>query len=247
MKILFSPSETKRALVTHHSLEKNCLLFPYLYEKRYCVLKRYQSLLDAQDITTLQHLFGIKDEKKIMINASKNIFNSLTCKAVERYDGIAYKYLQFESLNRDAQAYIENNVMIFSNLFGPLLAGDLIPEYKLKQGESLDGFKTDSFYKEHFSGAIDEWIGDELLFDLRASFYEKFYTPKQPYITMKFLKDGKVLSHYAKAYRGKILREAAMLQPQDEKEFQKIHFSGLCLQEILQSKHKREYIFNIIV
>jgi cytoplasmic iron level regulating protein YaaA (DUF328/UPF0246 family) len=246
MKILFSPSETKRTLATHGMLEKENLVFPSLYEKRHQVLMQYQVLLKTHDTTLLQNLFGIKDTQKILIQASKNIFDSFTCKAILRYSGIAYDHLLFETLDKNAQAYIEHHVMIFSNLFGPLLAGDLIPEYKLQQGESLDGFKTENFYKEHFSDAVDTWIGDETILDLRAGYYEKFYTLKKPFITMKFLKNDKVVSHYAKAYRGQVLREIAIHQPNDEKELGKIGFEGLRVREIKEQKLKREYIFDII-
>lgn len=246
MKILFSPSETKSALKTHGVLEEKSLLFPYLYEKRLFVLNQYQSLLDTKDIDKLRALFGIKDEQKILLYASEHIFNAATCKAILRYCGIAYDHLDFTSLDSNAQTYIEKHTMIFSNLFGPLLAGDLIPEYKLQQGESLDGFKTESFYKEHFSEAIDDWIGDESVLDLRAGFYEKFYTLKRPYITMQFLKNGKVVSHFAKAYRGEVLRQIAIHQPYDEKELGEIHFKGLHIHEIITQKLKREYVFTII-
>jgi len=246
MKILFSPSETKSELTTHGKLEKTSLIFPYLYEKRLQVLKNYQALLTTHDLPTLQQLFGIKDTQKILAQASKPIFDALTCKAILRYSGIAYDHLRFETLNENAHAYIEANAMIFSNLFGPLLAGDLIPEYKLQQGESLAGFKTEAFYKEHFSDAIDTWLGDECVLDLRAGFYEKFYTLKRPYITMKFLKNGKVVSHFAKAYRGQVLREIALHQPKDEKELSAIAFTDLRIKEILEQKLKREYVFTII-
>lgn len=246
MKVLFSPSETKRALATHGSMEETSLLFPYLYKKRHFVLEQYQSLLNTKDTDKLRALFGIKDEQKILLYASQNIFNAATCKAILRYSGIAYDHLGFESLDINAQNYIEEHVMIFSNLFGPLLAGNLIPEYKLHQGESLNGFKTESFYKEHFSHALDAWIDEECVLDLRAGFYEKFYTLKRPYITMKFLKQGKVVSHFAKAYRGEVLRQIAIHQPHDEKELGEIHFKGLHIHEIITQKLKREYVFTII-
>ncbi|ATB68555.1 hypothetical protein SJPD1_0427 [Sulfurospirillum diekertiae] len=246
MKILFSPSETKSALTTHGLLKKESLVFPSLYEKRHQVLKQYQALLETHDTTLLQNLFGIKDTQKILALSSKNIFDSFTCKAILRYSGIAYDHLLFETLDKNAQTYIENHVMIFSNLFGPLLAGDLIPEYKLQQGESLNGFKTEIFYKEYFNDAMDAWIGDETILDLRAGYYEKFYTLKQPFITMKFLKNDKVVSHFAKAYRGQVLREIAIHQPFNEKEFGKIGFEGLRIREIKEQKLKREYIFDII-
>ena len=246
MKILFSPSETKRAFSADEPINENSFSFPYLYEKRLYVLNQYQTLLEKADIPQLQQLFGIKDEHKVTAQASKHIFTSFTCKAIERYSGIAYDHLCFETLDEKAQTFIENNVLIFSNLFGPILAKDLIPDYKLQQGESLDGFKTELFYKEHFSGAIDALLENETIVDLRAGFYEKFYTLKRPYITMKFLKKGKVVSHFAKAYRGAVLRQIALHQPNDETELGKISFEGLRISEILEQKLKREYIFEII-
>lgn len=137
--------------------------------------------------------------------------------------------------------------MIFSNLFGPLLGSDEIPYYKFKQGESIDDFKPELFYKENFSPDIDSYIGDDLIIDLRAGFYEKFYKINSPYITMKFIKNGKVVSHWAKAYRGKVLRKLAQVQPNTIDEFENINFEGLHVEEILVKKLKREYIFKINV
>ena len=40
-------------------------------------------------------------------------------------------------------------------------------------------------------------------------FYEKFYKISKPYLTFKFIKNGKVVSHFAKAYRGILLKTMA--------------------------------------
>ena len=48
---------------------------------------------------------------------------------------------------------------------------------------------------------------------------------------MKFLKDGKSVSHWAKAYRGKVLRTIANLQPQTKEELLEIKYDGLKLIE----------------
>ena len=246
MKILFSPSESKRSGGLNLGLSKENFTFSYLYEKRLEVLKHYHTLIQNGDPLMLQHLFGIKDESKIHSLASMNIFNAPSLKAIERYTGVAYEYLNYPSLDTSSQAYIDSHTLIFSNLFGPILASDLIPEYKLHQGESLNGFKAELFYKEHFSHAIDTWIGDESILDLRAGFYEKFYTCTSPYITMKFLKRGKVVSHFAKAYRGYVLREVARVQPKNEKELCDIPFEKLKIYEIKRQKLKQEYIYEII-
>ena len=246
MKVLFSPSETKTHFAHHPSIDEKSFVFPALYSKRLEVLNAYETYINLASMENLQKLFGIKDIKKAEDLRLESLHHHFTCKAIERYDGVAYDYLAYNTLKADSQAWIDENVMIFSNLFGPILAKDLIPYYKLQQGESLDTFKPELFYKDHFSASIDQWIKDETILDLRAGFYEKFYTLKQPYITMKFLKTGKVVSHFAKAYRGKVLREIAHLKPIDEEAFLKIAFENLRIVEIKQNNLKREYICEII-
>ncbi len=246
MKILFSPSETKTDITNFGAIQRKSFIFPSLYEKRLTILEHYQTFLHEANTLSLQKLFGYKDMEKVIYYSNINPLTAFTCKAIERYSGVAYDYLDFKTLDSISQSFVEDHVMIFSNLFGPLLAKDLIPDYKVHQGESLNGLNLASFYKESFSTSIDEWIGDECVLDLRAGFYEKFYTLKRPFISMKFLKNGKNVSHFAKAYRGSVLRTMAQYRPKDEKELQQIPFLGLKIKEITLSKFKREYIFESI-
>lgn len=246
MKVLFSPSETKTTHVDSPSIHQNSFVFPDLYAKRCEVFSCYDSFANNASNDELQQLFGIKDETKIQELTSSSILTSLTCKAIERYDGVAYDYLSYASLDLASRAWIESHVMIFSNLFGPILANDKIPYYKLQQGEALGSFKPEIFYKKYFSDAITSWLDNETILDLRAGFYEKFYTLSQPYITMKFLKNGKVVSHFAKAYRGTVLRTLAQHKPSTEKEFADIAFDALRIVEIKQGRFKKELVYEII-
>lgn len=81
--------------------------------------------------------------------------------------------------------------------------------------------------------------------DLRASFYERFYTIKKPFFTLKFIKNGKVVSHYAKYYRGLILKEMAKNNIESVDEFKNININELILSEIQEIKNKQEFIFEI--
>ena len=167
-------------------------------------------------------------------------------KAVLRYDGVAYDYLNYPALSCEAQQYIDTYVILFSNLFGPIRAGDAIPDYKLKQGALIEGLACEKFYKEHFSEALDAIIENHEILDLRAGFYDKFYIPKNPITTLKFLKEGKVVSHWAKAYRGVVLRAAAMHQVKTVEEFLGLTIEGLVLSEIIETKKKKEVVYNIL-
>ena len=144
--------------------------------------------------------------------------------------------------------------MIFSNLFGVLKAGDVgLPDYKLKQGETFNNLKIEKFYMDNFSFALDKYLENEDIIDLRAGFYEKFYKINKPYVTMKFIKDGKVVSHWAKAYRGIILKLLAKNSIKTIsifinssivfiEELMNMEIENLSIEEIKKQKNKTEII-----
>jgi cytoplasmic iron level regulating protein YaaA (DUF328/UPF0246 family) len=243
MKILLAPSETKKSGGEFKKLQFDN--FEFCPDEKLYVSNLYNDFLKSATDEELSKLFGIKKISDLESYKNRDLFNDPTMKAIERYTGVAYDYLDYPTLNDEQKEFIDNNLIIFSNIFGALKSRSLIPNYKLKQAEKIDGFKIESYYKEHTSDELDRYFEGELLIDLRAGFYDKFYTPKVPYITMKFIKAGKVVSHWAKAYRGKITRELAKYQPQTEKELNEIEFKNLFIKEILSMKNKKEYVFEI--
>ena len=237
MYILFSPSEGKKLGGEHPHFNQKSLLFPKLYDKRLPLLNEYNHLISNATLDALQKLTGIKKESEIL-KYKNDLFSSPTMPSLERYDGVAYDYLELSSLSAQEKEYLYNQTIIFSNLFGPILGGDKIPSYKFKQGATLSTTATEKVYKKEFSSSLDELLKNELVLDLRAGFYEKFYTLDQNFITMKFLKGGKSVSHWAKAYRGKVLQTLAKIQPKDEKELREISYEGLKFLESVPYKKK---------
>jgi len=242
MKILFAPSEGKNRSGDKKPDLKNLFFKSYDRSK---LINKYQNFINTADLSSLQKLFGLKKEKDIK-NSVVNIFSEPVKKAVQKYEGVAYDHLSYNSLSQSQKDFIDENLIIFSNLFGPLLAKDLIPYYRLKQGEKLDGFDIAKYYKDNFSNELDVFLENELIIDLRAAHYEKFYTIKKEHITCKFLKSGKVVSHWAKAYRGLLLKELSKYQPQSEDEFASIEFENLTIKEIVKKGKKKEYVYEII-
>ncbi len=226
MKILFAPSEAK-SLGGGESDMRFCFKI-----EREEFLRRYDEFLKKASEEELKKLFGTKELLKI------DIFNSPVKKAILRYTGVAYEYLDYLNLEKESQNFLDENLIIFSNLFGILCAKDLIPFYKLKQGEPLDGVKSENYYKEK----LKEINLQEEILDLRAGYYEKFYKP--PYcIKMKFLKNGKTVSHWAKAYRGKIAREIALNKIDSFRKLKNHRFKELTLIEIQQKRDHEMWIF----
>ncbi len=243
MKILLAPSETKRS-GGENSFDPSTLLFESLTPYRMKLLHTYINILQQGDMAVLSKMFGLKKEADILKN-KKDINHELTMKAIERYTGVAFDYLGYEKLDAKAQNYIDSHVILFSNLFGPIRANDLIPEYKLKQGEAVGGIKTEKFYHEHAGALMEAYLENDEILDLRAGFYDKFYKPNKPYTTLKFIKDGKVVSHWAKAYRGIVLREIAKVNITNMEDFRKLKIEGLEFQEANTKKNKTEFIYAI--
>ena len=243
MKILLAPSETKKS-GGDASFSPNTLLFEALLPHRTKLLHAYINVLQKGDIPTLSKMFGLKKEADILAH-KKDIIHELTMKAIQRYTGVAFDYLGYENLDEDSQHYIDSHVILFSNLFGPIRASDLIPEYKLKQGEAVGEIKTEKFYNEHSADLMEEYLMEDEILDLRAGFYDKFYKPSKSYTTLKFIKEGKVVSHWAKAYRGIVLREIAKAGIESLEAFMKLPIEGLSIKEIQTKKNKTEIIYEI--
>ena len=240
IKILFSPSEGKNSggkEIPKELLGSN--------DARVDILSEYNKIVTSGDEEAIKNLFGFKkmSDCEAYIN---DVFNSPLMSAIERYQGVAYDYLNLASLDADALAYLKNNTIIFSNLYGPILGGDPIANYKVKQGNNIGNVTPDKFYKERFSYQLDLYLGSDEILDLRAGYYDKFYKVTKPYTTLKFLKDGKTVSHWAKAYRGLVLRELAIHNISSIDEFMSLEIEGLSVQEIKVIKSKTEIVYNII-
>lgn len=239
LKILFSPSENKKI----GGVEEQRELFGS-NSARENILSEYNRIVISNDEEKIKELFGFKKFLDCLPYI-KDILKPPLMSAIERYDGVAYQYLSFSTLNNSAKEYIFANTIIFSNLYGPLLGGDTIANYKVKQGNNISNFVPDKFYKDRFSYQLDLYLSSSDILDLRAGYYDKFYEIKRPYTTLKFLKDGKVVSHWAKAYRGLVLRAVAQNKIESIEDFMKMEIDTLEVKEILKKKNNTEIVYKI--
>ena len=231
MKILLAPSEAKSKGGDSPLINKDSFSFPEIYDKRKEIIKKYDEFLKTTSDTKN---FG--DDKT-------SIFSRPTKKAILRYSGVAFKHLEYESLDENSKKWIEENVFIFSNLFGVIKAKDLIPYYVLKQGKK-PGFDIYQAHKELFTSILDEINKNEIFIDLRAKFYEKIYKPKN-YITFTFIKDNKIVSHFAKAYRGLLTRYIATYKPKNIDELLRIEFPNIKIIEVREKKGNLEIVCEV--
>ena len=241
MKILLAPSEAKNH-GGDNLFNSSHLIFKNLNREE--LIDRYNSIVLSDNREKISKIFGLKKDSDIELYI-KNIYSSKTLKAIDRYSGVAFDYLDYSSLDDKSQEYIYKNLLIFSNLFGVVRANDLILDYRLKQGEMVDGIKTDKFYKDSLSNLLNEYCKDEEILNLSANYYNKFYKPNKRYTTVKFLKNGKVVSHWAKAYRGTLLRFLAQNKIESIKELIKLEIPNLSLEDMKSLKDRDEIIYDV--
>ena len=113
IRTLFSPSEGKRGGGTSGTLSGETLLFGPA--SRRTILDAYNRLANGSDPSAVLALFGLKkiEDARTFI---ADLYTAPTMPAVERYDGVAYDYLDYASLDAKAKAYLQRQLIIFSNL-----------------------------------------------------------------------------------------------------------------------------------
>jgi len=244
MKILLAPAETKREGGNFSPYSKENFYFQEFNTVRDEVVTSYEEFLQKSTLEELSTWFGLKNVKECE-KYSSSIRKKPTLKAIQRYTGVAFDALDYDTLSVEQQKYCDENVVLFSNLFGPLRADDIIPDYKFKQGANLPNINVIVQYKTAIKDTLDNYLGNEVI-DLRAGFYDKFYKPSSPTITFKFLKEGKVVSHWAKHYRGRIVKELAQNNIKNFEQLMKLEIKGLKLREIQEKKNIKTLIMDIV-
>ena len=202
MLILIPPSEGKEKVKsTNLTFDKT----NFKFKREVNQVVRLLSLLDDED---LRSIYGTSQEKsEIFHRQNQDIFKSHCAKAIERYTGVVYEHINWASLSEKSKKYMEQNVFIFSGLFGMLTPLTLIPDYKLKMNVlSL---------QHHWNPILTEALYNETsIIDLLPQVHRKAYTPnKKNVIPVDFLiiNKGKktAAGHFGKAVKGEFIRYMA--------------------------------------
>ncbi|MGK0256279.1 MAG: cytoplasmic iron level regulating protein YaaA (DUF328/UPF0246 family) [Arcobacteraceae bacterium] len=244
MKILLAPAETKREGGDFSPYSEENFEFTKLFEVKNTIVHHYDKFITNSTIEELSSWFGLKNLKECE-KYKNTILNKPTMKAIKRYTGVAFDALDYENLDMNTQKYCGENVILFSNLFGAIKASDKIPNYKFKQGAVLEFIDVIKMYKENEKDFLDDYLGNEVV-DLRAGYYDKFYRPISNVITYKFFKNGKVVSHWAKHYRGLLVKEIAKNNIQNFEELMSLEITGLNLVEIIEKKNVKTLVMDIV-
>ena len=103
MKILIPPSEGKAKVKPTKTLFSNT---KFRFEREVNQVVRLLELIDDED---LRSVYGTSSEKALGFHRqNQDIFNSKCAYAIERYTGVVYEHLNWETLNKKAQNFLQN-------------------------------------------------------------------------------------------------------------------------------------------
>ncbi|WEV68140.1 peroxide stress protein YaaA [Bifidobacterium sp. ESL0769] len=141
MHLLLPPSEGKSAPSKGPAFDLDELSFPEFNDARETVLSTLIEVSNREDAAKILKV-GAKGAQEIV--AQRDILSAPCAPAREVYTGVLYEAAQLRK---------DDDVLIFSGLFGVTKGEDLIPAYRLSMNVSLPGIgPLKSFWRKQFAG-----------------------------------------------------------------------------------------------
>jgi len=98
MKILLAPAETKKVGGNSTTYSKNNFYFKEIFSIRDNVVQTYEAFIQNSSIDELSKWFGLKNLKECT-KYSQSLLTLPTTKAIQRYTGVAFDALDYNSLS----------------------------------------------------------------------------------------------------------------------------------------------------
>ncbi|MFI7699123.1 YaaA family protein [Nonomuraea sp. NPDC049480] len=200
MLILLPPSEGKAPEGSGPPV--GALSFPALDRPRKRVLN---ALIRASKRRDALGVLGLTPGLAGELAKNTALKTAPTLPAAELYTGVLYDNLGLATLEGEDRRRAEESVLIFSGLWGVVRIIDRIPPYRLSMSVNLPPLGgLAAFWRPQVTKALDAIPG--LVVDLRSATYAGAWQPGERSVTVRVFRDGKVVSHMAKATRGEIAR-----------------------------------------
>lgn len=209
MLILLPPSEGKVGARSGRPVDLAALSSPVLTPAREQVLGALTSLCrddPATAVATLGLSPGLADE----VARNARLLEAPAAPAAKVYRGVLYEALDLATLDAPAKRLAGRSLLVFSALWGVVRIGDRIPAYRCSSAVSLPGTGgLPGFWRRYLAPAVEEAAGSGLVLDLRSSGYASMWPPgplAARTVTVRVLHGGKVVSHFNKATKGRLVR-----------------------------------------
>ena len=152
--------------------------------------------------------------------ANRSLVGAPTLPAAERYTGVVWDHLDLAGMTATQRERALLRIIIPSGLMGASLAGDPVPDYRLKMGARLPGFggTLTKWWHEAVSDAINHYARGCVVIDLLPTEHRGAYSPDPGLIADHVIVDlvtptGKAGGHDAKAAKGRLARHLVLSTP----------------------------------
>jgi len=232
MFVLLPPSEGKAVPGEAAKLRLDSLVLPKLARARRGVLTALAELCAGPADEALAAL-GLTEGLAGELVHNRRLRRSGAIPAAELYTGVLYDALDLPGLAADEPAAFtaaNNDILIFSALWGVLRPGDCVPHYRCSGGTKLPGIgSVDAWWKQELRGPLDALTGRELVVDLRSGAYTGMWRPGPNSVSVRVVQERvvagvakrTVISHFNKATKGHLVRALLLAgaEPKDASEF----------------------------
>ena len=207
MLILLPPSETKRPGGVGISLSQLAIIWAALEPTRVLLYQTLEKL--AQNPDQAAKALGLGKRNLADIEANLELLTAPTMPALQRYTGVLYDALDFDSLSPAAIERAKEQLFIQSALFGLLPAMEQIPYYRLSAGSKLPGINLKQIWTAAHEAVWPRMVGPIL--DLRSKSYVEL-NPVPAGRESRFVEvmddSGRALNHFNKKAKGVFVRAA---------------------------------------
>jgi len=176
--------------------------FPDLHGTREAVLEALVGLCQG-DPGKARDTLGISPGQLGEVTRNAGLKTAPAARAADVYTGVLYEALEPHSLDPAATKRLNRHVVVFSALWGMVRLADRIPAYRCPAGVNLPGVgPLGALWRKEIPRLTQ---GHGLIIDMRSGPYAAM--GKVNGVTIKVMHEGKVVSHFNKAAKGRIVRE----------------------------------------
>lgn len=153
-------------------------------------------------------------------NANRALIGAPTLPAAQRYTGVVWDHLDLEGMTATQRGRAMTRIIVPSGVMGASLAGDPVPDYRLKMGARPAGFggTMAKWWHDAVSEAINHYARGCVVIDLLPNEHRAAYSPDAALISDHVIVDlvtptGKAGGHDAKAAKGRLARHLLLTTP----------------------------------